>query len=214
MTEFVLVRHGETTWHEENRYAGRTDVSLTDRGRRQAELLGQWAAGADLTAVRTSPLGRCRDTGLLAATGTGLTPVADERLLELDFGDGEGLTAAEMTARFPDARAAFETDPVEHHLPGGEHPAHAVDRAVGCLADLAGAHPDGRVLVVGHSTLNRLLLCHLLGIPLRQYRRTFPVVRNCALTTLRWASTGTAALIELNRPVQDQPGSRTEQPRT
>lgn len=206
MTEIVLVRHGESTWHHENRYAGRTDVPLTDRGRRQAELLGQWAAGAGLTAVYTSPLGRCRETGAPAAAATGLAPVADDRLIELDFGAGEGLTAAEMTARFPEARTAFEADPVDAHLPGGEHPAHAADRAAGCLAELAGAQPDGRVLVVGHSTLTRLLLCRLLGLPLRSYRATFPVVRNCALTTVRWAGTGrSAALIELNRPVEESP---------
>ncbi|WP_460407583.1 histidine phosphatase family protein, partial [Actinophytocola sediminis] len=43
MTEIVLVRHGETPWHSDNRYAGRTDVPLTDHGRRQAEALARWA---------------------------------------------------------------------------------------------------------------------------------------------------------------------------
>jgi broad specificity phosphatase PhoE len=204
MTEIVLVRHGETTWHSENRYAGRTDVPLTDRGRRQADALGRWAAGAGLTAVRTSPLGRARETGAPAAAAAGLSPIADDRLIELDFGAGEGLTSAEMTARFPEARHAFEVDPVQAHLPDGEHPALAVDRAAGCLAELVEAQPEGRMLVVAHSTLNRLLLCHLLGLPLRRYRATFPVVRNCALTTLRWSGPGgTAALIELNRPVEE-----------
>ncbi|WP_460392850.1 histidine phosphatase family protein, partial [Actinophytocola sediminis] len=159
---------------------------------------------AGLTAVRTSPLRRARETGAPAAAAAGLTAVADERLIELDFGDGEGLTAAAMTARFPEARAAFEANPVDAHLPGGEHPARAVDRATGCLAELVEAQPAGRVLVVAHSTINRLLLCHLLGLPLRRYRSTFPVVRNCGLTTLRWAGTDEpAALIELNRPVEE-----------
>jgi len=200
LTDIVLVRHGETTWHAENRYAGRTDVPLTDHGRRQADLLGRWAAGAGLAALHTSPLGRARETAAPAAAATGLAPVVDERLVELDFGAGEGLTGAEMTERFPEARRAFEADPVRDHLPGGEHPAAAAERAASCLADLVDAHRDGTVLVVAHSTLNRVLLCHLLGLPLRRYRAVFPVVGNCALTTVRWSGAGPAALIELNRP--------------
>lgn len=204
MTHFHLVRHGETTWHADNRYAGRTDIPLTDHGHHQARQLGHWAATANLTALRTSPLTRCRDTAAPAATTTGLHPHTDDRLVELDFGQGEGLTATEMTTRFPHTRTAFETNPVDNHLPDGEHPAHAAHRAATCLAELATTQPDGRILVISHSTLNRLLLCHLLELPPRHYRALFPVIGNCAITTLRWDGTHhPAALIELNRPVEE-----------
>ena len=46
MTELLLVRHAETIWHRENRYAGRTDVALTNFGHEQADRLGRWAATA------------------------------------------------------------------------------------------------------------------------------------------------------------------------
>ncbi|OLF14146.1 histidine phosphatase family protein [Actinophytocola xinjiangensis] len=204
MTEFVLVRHGETTWHATNRYAGRTDVPLTEHGHHQARRLGRWAATAGLTALHTSPLTRCRDTGAPAATATGLPPHTDDRLIEIDFGQGEGLTAADMTARFPHIRTAFEENPVDNHFPDGEHPTDAAHRAAACLTELATIHPDGRILVISHSTLLRLLVCHLLDLPLRHYRRVFPAVGNCALTTLRWdGSRRPAALIELNRPVEE-----------
>jgi broad specificity phosphatase PhoE len=62
MTELVLVRHGETVWHAENRYAGRSDVPLTPRGQEQAGALARWATGAGLDAVLTSPLCRARET--------------------------------------------------------------------------------------------------------------------------------------------------------
>ncbi|WP_234430688.1 histidine phosphatase family protein, partial [Streptomyces sp. NRRL F-4489] len=119
MTDFLLVRHGETVWHAENRYAGRTDVPLTDRGREQARTLAHWAATAHLTAIRTSPLTRARLTAAPAADACGLTPHTDPRLTELDFGQGEGLTRDEMRRRFPQQLAAFLTDPADHHLPGG-----------------------------------------------------------------------------------------------
>lgn len=201
MTDFVLVRHGETVWHAENRYAGRTDVPLTALGRRQAAELGAWAAGQHLDAVLCSPLSRARLTAAPAATALGLALRVDERLYEVDFGRGDGLTRAEMAEAFPEALAAFLTDPVAHHLPGGEDPAAAAVRATGCLQETARALPDGRVLVVAHSTLLRLALCALLGIPLARYRRVFPVLGNGALTELRLRD-GQAALLRLNVPVR------------
>ncbi|MFJ5673905.1 histidine phosphatase family protein [Streptomyces sp. NPDC093097] len=199
MTDFLLVRHGETVWHAENRYAGRTDVPLTDRGREQARSLAQWAATADLTAVWSSPLSRARLTAAPAADACGLPLHVDERLYELDFGQGEGLTRDEMRQRFPQHVAAFLADPADHHLPGGEHPRHAAERAAACLADIARDQPHGRVLVVAHSTLVRVLLCHLLGIPLGAYRRVLPQLHNAALTEIRMTD-DTTALLRLNAP--------------
>ncbi|MEE1754720.1 histidine phosphatase family protein [Streptomyces sp. SP18CS02] len=199
MTHFVLVRHGETTWHADNRYAGRTDVPLTGLGRRQAAALGTWAAGQRLDAVLCSPLSRARLTAEPAAAALGLAPRVDERLCELDFGRGDGLTRGEMAERFPAELAAFLDDPVAHHLPGGEDPAAAAERAIACLEEVADELPDGRVLVVAHSTLVRLVLCTLLGIRLSLYRQVFPALENGALTELRLRH-GKASLLRLNVP--------------
>lgn len=202
MTDLVLVRHGETIWHAENRYTGHSDIPLTSRGHEQAQQLAAWAKQARLDALWVSPLARARDTAAPVAQSTGLEPHVDARLREIDFGRGEGLTTAQMRERFPDALAAFHRDPADHHLPGGEHPADAVTRAKQCLYEIHQAHPDGRVLIVGHSTLNRLLVCHLMGLPLSQYRRLFPVVRNCAVTEIRWDGADTVSLLQLNTPTE------------
>ncbi|MFM9372962.1 histidine phosphatase family protein [Streptomyces sp. Da 82-17] len=200
MTDIFLVRHGETVWHAENRYAGRTDIPLTARGHDQAHALADWAVTADLTAVWSSPLSRARLTAAPAAHACGLPLQVDERLYEVDFGQGDGLTRDEMRRRFPEELDAFLTDPVGHHLPGGEDPRLAARRAADCLADIARAHPEGRVLTVAHSTLVRVLLCRELGIPLSRYRQVFPQLHNGALTHLRLTD-GRAALLRLNAPV-------------
>ena len=145
----------------------------------------------------SSPLRRARRTAEACAAGLSLE--VDARLRELDFGDGEGLTSAEMTERFPDARAAFLADPVTHHLPGGEDPVAAAQRFTECLQEITEKHPDGRVLVVAHSSAIRLALCRLIGVPLTEYRRLFPALRNCALTELRLRA-GRAALLQFNTP--------------
>ncbi|MCN9241522.1 histidine phosphatase family protein [Streptomyces sp. RY43-2] len=199
-THVILVRHGETVWHAENRYAGGTDVALTARGHAQAEALADWAEQAELTAVWASPLTRSRETAQPSVARTGLPLRADPRLRELDFGIAEGLTRAEMRRRFPDDLAAFQHDPVAHHFPEGENPVDAGDRYLEFLADLRAHHPDGRVLVVGHSTAIRLALCRLLGLPPREYRRVFPYLDNCALNEVVLRD-GVSSLLTLNRPV-------------
>ena len=202
----VFVRHGETVWHAENRYAGVSDVALTDRGYAQARALADWAEQADLTAVWASPLGRSQATARGSAERAGLLVQVDPRLRELDFGVAEGLTRTELQGRFPADLAAFHDDPVQHHFPKGEHPQNATDRYLAFLAELENSHQDGRILVVGHSTAIRLALCHLLAIPLRRYRQTFPFLVNCALNELSLRD-GASSLLTLNRPVT--PGALT-----
>ncbi|GAA3982280.1 histidine phosphatase family protein [Streptomyces plumbiresistens] len=205
----IFVRHGETVWHAENRYAGSTDIVLTERGHAQSRALADWAEQADLTAIWASTLTRSQETARESALRTGLPVSVDERLRELDFGIAEGLTRAEMQQRFPDPLAAFTTDPVTHHFPKGENPVDAADRYLAFLTDLQDLqadHRDGRVLVVGHSTAIRLALCRILGLPLPQYRRTFPFLANCALNEVVF-NDGVPSLLSLNRPVT--PGALT-----
>ncbi|NUW42179.1 histidine phosphatase family protein [Nonomuraea rhodomycinica] len=200
MTRLVLVRHGETVWHAENRYAGLSDVALTARGREQAGELASWAATAGLTGVWASPLSRAVITATPSAEAAGVELRVDERLREIDFGQGDGLTSAEMHERFPEARAAFEADPAAHPLPGGEDPAAVADRFVAALEDVRAAQPDGRVLVVAHTTAIRLALCRLIGVPLGSYRRLFPSLGNCAVTELRLRD-GQVAMLQFNSPI-------------
>jgi probable phosphoglycerate mutase len=199
MTDLVLVRHGETVWHAENRYAGVSEVELSSSGRAQAAELAMWASSAGLSAVWSSPQGRALATATACADLAGLPLQVDARLRELDFGEGEGLTAQDMRERFPEALDAYRVDPVENHLPGGEDPVEAAARFVACLRDIAGPQ-EGRVLVVAHNTVIRLALCQLLGVPLREYRRLFPAIGNCSLTEIRMTD-GRSALLRLNAAI-------------
>jgi probable phosphoglycerate mutase len=200
MTNLLLVRHGATVWHADNRYAGISDIALTPDGLEQAKLLAQWAPRAKISAIWASPLSRAIATAEPAGRALLLKPAIDARLREIDFGSAEGKTMAELEQEFPDATRAFKADPVAHPFPGGENPVDAARRAVECFGEIALQHPDQRVLVVAHNTLIRLALCQLLGIPMKSYRTVFPSVRNGALTEIRIGE-GKAALLQFNAPL-------------
>ncbi len=199
-TTLLLARHGQTIWHAENRYAGISDVALTDTGRAQADALGRWAAAHPVDAIWTSPLSRAIATADPACRALGLAPHREPALRECDFGVLEGRTLAEFAAEDPAAADAFVGDPVAHPFPGAEDPLAAAARGADALRRIAAAHPGERVLVVAHNSLLRLVLCTLLSIPAREYRRVFPRLRNAAISELRMNSDGFAALLSLNVP--------------
>jgi broad specificity phosphatase PhoE len=201
VTRLALVRHGETTWNAENRYAGSTDIPLSKRGLEQAEQLANWASAFDLAAIWVSPLLRARETAAPSERVTGLTARVDSRLREIHFGRGEGLTNTEIQQSFPQAFAAFEADPVVHYLPGGEDPWDVALRAIECFKENETLHPGGRVLVVTHNTLIRVALCQLLGVPLSQYRTVFPTLANGALSEIGLQD-GLVSLLKFNVPLE------------
>lgn len=184
MTTFYLSRHGETVWHAENQYAGSTDVAMTERGYAQGRALERWAAVVKPDAVYSSDLSRAVETAAPAAAALGLQAVIDTRLREVDFGRGEGLTRAQMREIFPAELDAFLARPGTVPLPGGEPGIAATARARAALDEIARAHPEGRVLIVMHTTLMRLLLCSMLGIDPDNYRTVFPAVINAGITEL------------------------------
>ena len=198
-TTLLLARHGQTVWHAENRYAGVSDVPLTDEGRAQAESLGRWAAAHPVDAVWTSTVSRAVATAEPACRVLGLVPQREPALRECDFGALEGRTLAEFEAENPVRAKAFRADPVSYPFPEAEDPRTAAARGTRALRHIAAAHPGERVLVVAHNTLLRLVLCSALSIPLGEYRRVLPGLGNAASTELR-VEDGSAAQLSLTVP--------------
>jgi broad specificity phosphatase PhoE len=203
-----IVRHGETVWHAENRYAGSSDIELTALGREQADRLSRWAPTAGLDAIVSSDLSRAIHTALPSAEACGLELTVDPRFCEVHFGRGEGMTSAEMRVTFPATYQAFLDHPADSPLPEGESGTDAIERALNGLFEITTRKKSHTVLLVAHSTLGRLLLCTLTGIPTNNYRRVLTQMRNGAITTLEIpdvaspdALRGKASLLEYNLPV-------------
>ena len=202
-----IVRHGETVWHDENRYAGSSDIKLTELGREQADRLAQWAPTAGLDAIMSSDLSRAIQTALPSADACSLELTVDPRFREVHFGRGEGMTSAEMRTTFAKPYQAFLDHPADTPLPEGESGSDAIRRALDGLFDITTNKTRKTVLLVAHSTLGRLLLCTLTGIPANNYRRVLTEMRNGAITTLEIpgvatpdALRGNASLLGYNLP--------------
>ncbi len=204
MTHILYARHGETIWHKENRYAGSSDIALSPQGYKDAAYLAAWARTARIDALWVSPLLRARETAHPTALALDLEPRIDQRLREVDFGQAEGHTIAELEQLLPEALKAFLADPAAYPFPEGEDLHAVAERAVACFYDIAEVYPTGRVLIVAHSSLLRLALCQLLGLPLSQYRRIFPFVYNCAITEIKLTNRQ-ASLLMYNMPVTPRP---------
>jgi probable phosphoglycerate mutase len=170
VTRIFLVRHGATQLTVDGRFSGAVGVDLSDEGRSQAERLGERLRREGLTASYSSPMSRAADTARIIAAACGLTIELRDGLREISHGHWEGLTRAEVEARFPEEYASWEEDPFTFAPAGGESGVAVLARALPTLRDIVTAHVGGQVLVVSHKATIRLLLSSLLGFDARGYR--------------------------------------------
>jgi broad specificity phosphatase PhoE len=160
----LVIRHGETEWSRARRFAGSHDIPLTERGRRQCEAVAEALAQTPLAAVYTSPLERARTSAEIIAKPHRLEISIDPAWTEMAFGAWQGLTRAELDARFPVEAEAWRLTPHLAAPPGGE-PVSAVAARVGAAVDaLRAAHPDATVALVAHAIVIRLVVLGALGL--------------------------------------------------
>jgi probable phosphoglycerate mutase len=158
-----LARHGKTERaDEERRYVGQIDPPLSEEGRAQARSLRRRLASAEVRGAYCSDLSRAQDTALIVS-GQGV--IARPDLREIAMGQWEGCTFRDIAERFPEEFAARGADLANHRVPGGESFGDCSQRAVMALRDIL-ASSSGNVLVVAHAGVNRMLICHFLGMPI------------------------------------------------
>jgi alpha-ribazole phosphatase/probable phosphoglycerate mutase len=166
-----FLRHGQTTWNADgNRYAGATDVPLTETGIAQARKGAELIRDLNFDAVYCSGLSRALETAKLALEGRDIPIVRDPRLNEMNYGNWEGKTHAEILAESDNHWHDWVTDP-DAWRPGanGELASELVGRVTAFLYDIL--QPGRTVLAVAHHTTGRLLIAHMLEMPLANYRR-------------------------------------------
>jgi broad specificity phosphatase PhoE len=169
-TRLLLVRHGATTLSAEDRFAGSTDVPLSDEGRHQAARLAERLSDDHIAAVYCSPMRRTIETAAIIADPHALAPVTRPGLREIDHGHWEGLTRGEVEQRYRDEYTRWEQDPFTVAPAGGECGVDVMARALPVVRAIVEAHPDRNILVVSHKATIRLVISSLLGFDARGYR--------------------------------------------
>lgn len=209
MLTVVLTRHGLTDRSDPEQHLGQhMDVSLNAAGRKQAEALAKRLAAVRFDRVIASPLFRAQETAEIV--GAGARVETDSRLKEMDYGAWEGRTYDQIDGADGSFRREWELAPDRLSCPGGESGNQVAERVRAFLVDLIDDHrswhararfraatatPGGEgepaqrpILVVAHSSTNRILMCVALGTDVRDYRKRF-VQAQANLTVLRWEAT-------------------------
>jgi broad specificity phosphatase PhoE len=169
-TRVFMVRHGATVLTAEDRFAGATDVELSEEGREQTRRLAERLGGEKISSVFASPMSRTMETAGILAVPHGLEVQPRDGFREISHGRWEQMTRREVEERFPEEVVEWENDPYTFAPQGGESGLAVTARALPALVELVRGHPGKNLLVVSHKGTIRLLLSSLLGFDPRRYR--------------------------------------------
>ncbi len=171
-TTILLIRHGQTDWNRTERFRGRADVPLNQTGLLQAEATGRLVAELwQPVAIYSSPLSRTLKTAEAVGKYTKLKVSLQAGLIDIDYGNWQGLTPDEARAKWPELVEAWYTHPQTVRIPQGEKLQEAGERAMKTLADLVNSHPDQTIVLVSHTAIIRLVFLTVMGMELDHFWR-------------------------------------------
>lgn len=197
MTKILLTRHGHVEGIKPARFRGRAELPLTEHGLAQADALARRiAAGWKPVAVFTGPLQRCVVTGGKIATACGIKSEVRDGLGDIDYGTWQMRTHAEISAESPDAYRQWHTAPYLTRFPKGESLQDVMARTADVLREVLLRFPGQTVVLVGHDSVNRVLLMQILDMSLAAYWRL--VQDPCTLNELEISEAGDVLVQRIN----------------
>ncbi|HEY7320243.1 MAG TPA: histidine phosphatase family protein [Candidatus Binatia bacterium] len=192
--QVFLVRHGATDWNLQGRCQGATDLDLNEIGIRQAKQIAAALKNEAIHGIYSSNLKRARQTAQFFSLHHQLPVQIETDVRELDHGELEGLTFAEIKETYPQFIQWWRTEPAEIRVPGGERLADVARRAWNGLNRIAQRHvAEEAVVIVSHNFPILGIICQITGTHLNNYR-TFHL-DPCGVTRLdhdgndRWTVT-------------------------
>jgi probable phosphoglycerate mutase len=168
-TRLLLLRHGQTAWNlgaGEERFRGRTNLPLDAVGLSQAQAIATRLHNQPVSALVASPLQRARQTVTPLAVQRSLPIHPHEGLLDIDYGELQGLTHSEASQSHYELYSKWRTVPAQVRFPAGERLADVQTRLLALLDEIVDRHSGETVILVGHQIVNKVLACTLLGLDL------------------------------------------------
>ncbi len=170
MTCIILVRHGQTDWNREERFRGQLDVPLNKTGLAQARTTGRWVAKKwQPVAIYSGPLSRTVKTAEQIASHFSLPVLLHQGLIDINYGEWQGLTPDEVRERWPDELHTWYTQPEKATIPGGESLVDMRARGMDAVNEIAPRYPEQTIVLVSHNAINRIILLGILGLPNDRY---------------------------------------------
>ncbi|MDP4160603.1 MAG: alpha-ribazole phosphatase [Bacillota bacterium] len=160
-----LVRHGDIGLGGEKRYIGHLDVTLSVHGEKQAALLKDFFCQVPLDNIYCSDLRRSRQTADIIAMAHQILPKAHVGLREMNMGNWDGESFAKIRTMYPEEFKQRGEDIANYCTPKGESFSDCYKRVIPIFENLAQSN-EKIILIVGHAGVNRVILCHVLGMPL------------------------------------------------
>jgi alpha-ribazole phosphatase len=167
-TRLFIWRHPEVVGSYEGRFWGHSDVGLTVRGKAQVNTIAKRMSAEKLSAVYCSDLQRAR----LAAEAVGRAqrprqkPSPRPEFRELGLGDWEGMTYEEIHKKYPNELSQRQEDLASFRIYGGESLTDLAERVLPAFAELVASHPGGRICLITHAGVIRVILTEIMGAPL------------------------------------------------
>jgi len=166
LTRVIFVRHGQTSWNQEGKYQGHSDISLNERGIKQGNLVAKRLANEKISAIYSSDLLRAQQTAEAIAEYHGLSVITKPEFREINFGIWEGLTYQEIMEDWSEILTAMYSKPGEIGPPQGESFQVVKQRVTRSLQECIAEHQEQTIVLVSHGGTMRVLLCAALGIGL------------------------------------------------
>ncbi|MBP2627848.1 MAG: hypothetical protein H6Q68_2559 [Firmicutes bacterium] len=163
--KIYLVRHGEIATGGHKRYIGQIDLPLDETGRRQAAALRDELAKVSFNQVFCSNLIRSVSTARIICERQSLAPVVIRELQEINMGLWDGVTFEEIRYTYPGEFEKRGADIIKFRPPGGESFAECSSRVLSALDEIVRT-ARGKILIIGHAGVNRIILSRALGMPL------------------------------------------------
>ena len=192
MTAVYLIRHGQTDWNKDKIFRGRADVPLNEHGRKEARALARHLKPVPVSACYSSPLSRSLETAEIAVRPHALDVKLDDGIIDIDYGEWQGLSEAKVRRRFAGLYRQWHETPQRVKFPGGENLAGIRRRALASLDRIRSENPEATVFVVAHRVVTKVIRCAALRLTNAAFWRIQQ--DNCAFNIIELSDDGVSVV--------------------
>jgi len=161
--KIILIRHGQTGYNKEKIFRGKIDVPLDSTGILQTKAIAEKLSSYNIKAIYSSPLKRALETSTPIAATFNLDVEIDDKFVDFDFGEWQGLGLEEVQKKFPDLYCKWLKEPHLVKIPNGESLGLVRERVTEVINRIIEKNQD-TTAIVSHRVINKVIICAMLSL--------------------------------------------------